>query len=243
MSIHTSRSASDQIAALVQGVPLPVERLADDYLDIIAEALGAAFEESGLASPTIMATGTEAEITALLESFLKRRIDEDPIWRGVVSHVGRGTESINFNGKMLEKRPDLSITLAAPSQSVRFPVIVEAKVIDRHTGKTAKLYCQNGVRRFQTGDYAWGCQEAFMLAYVRDHSDLYPSLHRELLAEDGKGTPVFGTLSGLETRTIPRGELATSDHARSFVYRHQPCPDNLPGPISLWHIWLLVPTA
>lgn len=243
MSIHAARSASDQIAALVQGVRLPVERIADDYLNIIAEALGAAFEEAGLASPTIMATGTEAEITALLESILKRRIDEDPIWRGVVSHVGRGTESINFDGKKLEKRPDLSITLTAPWRSVRFPVIVEAKVIDRHTGKTAKLYCQNGVRRFQIGDYAWGCQEAFMLAYVRDGSDLLSSLCGELLAKDINGTSAFGTLTELEARTFPRGELATSNHARSFVYGHQSLPDNAPGPISLWHIWLRVPTA
>lgn len=162
---------------------------------------------------------------------------------GIVSHVGRGIESINFDGTRLEKRPDLSLTLTAPSHGQRFPLIVEAKIIDYHTGKTAKLYCENGVRRFQVGDYAWECREAFMLAFVRDNVELLPTLTPDLVAKNDNDTFAFGTLAGLDARSTPSGELATSRHSRSFIYNHQSSPNDAPGPISIWHIWLRTPTV
>lgn len=244
MSSHVARSASAQISALVRGASLPVDSLADDYLEIIAEEISEAFTEASDAEPLVIATASEPEITALLESNLKRRLDEDSsIWRGIVSHVGRGIESINFDGTKLEKRPDLSLTLTAPSHGQRFPLIVEAKIIDCHSGKTAKLYCENGVRRFQVGDYAWGCREAFMLAFVRNEAELIPTLIPDLVIRGVDGAPTYGTLAEPEIREMSGGELATSSHSRSFLYSHQPAPNDMPGPISLWHIWLRTPTA
>jgi len=34
------------------------------------------------------------------------------------------------------------------------------------------------------------------------------------------------------------GNLATSQHGRTFTYIHQDAPNNQPGSISLWHLWL-----
>ena len=231
-------SAQDQIAALVQGIQLPLMPISEEVLDVIVEGLTQAFGEAYLGSPTAVAKGNEADVTALLESHLKRRIDDDPLWRSIVAHVGRGTESINFDGEKTEKRPDLSITLTDRARSLRFPLIVEAKIIDSPSLKTVKLYCDKGVQRFLDGDYAWGCREAVMLAYVRDGSELIPAITRHLVVKNGAANRAFGTLSDPVSRPIPKGELAISHHSREFLYAHQQPPSDKPGTIALWHVWM-----
>lgn len=236
MSIVAATPNLDQVAALVRGVQLPLDALDSDYIEIVAEGLSDAFEDARAAALATVTSGTEAAVTALIESYLNRRIDEDPIWRSLVAQVGRGTESINYDGTKLEKRPDLSISFTARSR--RFPLIVEAKIIDHRSSKTAKLYCENGVRRFQTGDYGWGCREALMLAYVRDGSNLVASLTPQIARSNSSGTAEFGTVAGLSVYPSATGERACSKHDRLFVYPSQSPPHHQPGPISLWHIWL-----
>lgn len=236
MSIVAATPNLDQVAALVRSVRLPLEALDPDYLEIIVEGLNDAFEEARATAPATVASGTEEEVTTLIESHLKRRIDEDPFWRSLVAQIGRGTESINYDGTKLTKRPDLSISLTARSR--RFPLIVEAKIIDHPSRKTAKLYCEEGVRRFQAGDYGWGCREALMLAYVRDKSDFKTTLSPQIARLDYSGNFEFGTISELTVRHSAIGEHAFSEHNRSFTYPSQLPPHHKPGPISLWHIWL-----
>ena len=50
----------------------------------------------------------------------------------------------------------------------RFPLVAEAKIFDATASKTAALYCENGIRRFVEGEYAWANREAFMVGYVRE---------------------------------------------------------------------------
>src|ERR1022692_3243795 len=61
----------------------------------------------------------------------------------------RGGESISFDGKRLELRPDLGIYLTGRHRN--FPLVVECKIIDGPTGKGVDLYCVNGIRRFVEG--------------------------------------------------------------------------------------------
>ncbi len=231
-----SNASFDQVAALVSGVKLPLEPIGEEFLDIVVEGLTSAFEDARAAAPTTVANESEAAVTALLETHLNRKIDEDPFWGTLVASVGRGTESVNFDGTKLEKRPDLSITFSERSR--RFPLIVEAKIVDHQSGKTSKLYCDNGIERFLNGDYAWGCQEAFMLAYVRDTSSQLSTLQARLLPTNNSVELPYATLEGPSKRCTGGGELAITRHSRAFNYPCQPAPDHKPGDIHLWHLWL-----
>jgi hypothetical protein len=163
-------------------------------------------------------------------------IEEDPFWGQLVLCVARGKESLSFDGSHLEKSPDLSIYLSNRNRG--FPLVTEAKIVDAASSKTEALYCDNGIRRFVEGEYAWGNREAFMVAYVRDGSSISTKL-----------TPFLSTVMSqippgylIETLPIVAGsgtaDLAHSRHGRSFIYAGHAWPSLEPGPISVSHLWL-----
>ena len=84
-----------------------------------------------------------------------------------ISSVRQGSQGF-ADGSHIEKRPDLTLYLT--SRNPNFPLVVECKIIDRRTRKGVDLYCEEGLRRFIDGEYAWTNSEAVMLAYVRDQS-------------------------------------------------------------------------
>ena len=229
------RPRVDQVAELTSGLPLPLEPIANDHLEVLAERLRQAFDDVRVRAPTTVATGKESEVTALMQARLNRMIEEDSLWRQLVLWVGRGTESISFDGSHLEKRPDLSIVLSGANR--RFPLVAEAKILDTAASKTTALYCRNGIRRFVQGEYAWGNREAFMIGYVRDGSSIDPTL-KAFLSEVADLEPDRYLV---EVLPVPIGpgpsDLAYTRHGRKFVYGSQR-PPNSPGPISLWHLWL-----
>jgi hypothetical protein len=222
MSPATRSPRPDQITELTLGVAsLPLPELNVRLLQYVADALHLAFTDLRPRHKHTFLTGDEAEITALMESRLKSLRDQNPKWAALVSTVVRGWESHNYDGRRLEVRPDLSIVFTHKYRD-RFPLRVECKLIDHPGGKTAADYCKDGIARYEVGDYAWACREAFMLAYVRDGSDL--------------NTRLAPKVSGL-LRHPTRADLAFSDHARAFVLRP---PFGSPGQIKLWHLWLTV---
>ena len=222
MSSATTHPRPDQIAELTRGVSsLPLPPLSDRLLQFVADILVRAFTDLRNRHPHAFRCGNETDITGLMESRLKSMRDEDPRWEMRVSAVVRGWESHSFDGRRLEVRPDLSIVLTDRHRD-RFPLRVECKLIDHPAGKAARDYCHDGVARYEAGDYAWANREAFMLAYVRDGSDLMARLApkvSDLLCRPG------------------RQDLAISDHARAFVLLP---PFGNPGQIKLWHLWLTV---
>ena len=229
------RPRVDQVAELTRGLRLPLEPISNDHLEVLAECLRRAFDDVRVRAPTTVATGKESEVNALMQARLIRMIEEDSLWRQLVLWVGRGTESISFDGSHLEKRPDLSIVLSGANR--RFPLVAEAKVLDTAASKTTALYCKNGIRRFVQGEYAWGNREAFMIGYVRDGSSIDPTLNA-FLSEVADSDP---DRYRVEVLPVPVGsglsDLAYTRHGRKFVYGSQR-PPNRPGPISLWHLWL-----
>lgn len=229
------RPRVDQVAELTRGLRLPLEPIANDHLEVMAERLRQAFDDIRVHAPTTVATGEESEVTALMQARLNRMIEEDPLWRQLVLCVGRGMESISFDGSHLEKRPDLSIVLSGANR--RFPLVAEAKILDTAASKTAALYCENGIRRFVQGEYAWGNREAFMIGYVRDGASIDPTLEAFLSKAENLDPERYL----VEALPVPVGsgpsDLAYTRHGRKFVYGSQPPPNN-PGPISLWHLWL-----
>ena len=232
---RTVRPRPDQIAELTRGLRLPLEPIADDHLEILADGLRQAFDDVRTSSPDTVAAGEEPEVTSLMEARLNRLVTEDALWRQLVLYVGRGTERINFDGSSLEKRPDFSIVLSGRER--RFPLVAEAKILDAAASKTAALYCKEGIRRFVEGEYAWGNREAFMIGYVRDGSLIDPALTDAL----SRAARLHPDRYLVESLPVPVGsgasDLAYTRHGRNFVYRSQP-PPNISGPISIWHLWL-----
>lgn len=222
----------DQISELTRGLDLPLAAIDDIYLHIIADGVSQAFEDIRITTPTIVATGDEAEVTALLEARLNRMIEEDKVWRQLIAAVVRGKESLSFNGEHLEKRPDLSILLSA--RALRFPLIVEAKIIDATKGEN--LYCSQGLRRFLDGEYGWGGREAFMIAYVRDGTTIASRL-QPYLAKSTWATH-YSVEDAPAAFAVCGCDAARSRHGRSFLYSHLTPPANEPGPIALWHLWV-----
>ncbi|MGY3698949.1 hypothetical protein ACVIGA_009091 [Bradyrhizobium sp. USDA 3240] len=231
MSSSALSPRPDQIAELTRGLDLPLAAIDDIYLRIIAEGVIQAFKDIRASVPTSVASGDEAEVTALLVARLNRMIEEDRVWRQLVTCVVRGAESLSYNGAHLEKRPDLSILLSG--RALRFPLIAEAKIIDAVRGES--LYCSHGLKRFLDGEYAWGGREAFMIAYVRDGTTIASRLEPYLAkAAKSASYAVQGALTALAYGC----DTARSTHGRSFLYSHTAPPANEPGVIALWHLWV-----
>ena len=116
-------------------------------------------------------------------------------------------------------------------------MVVEAKILDTTTSRRVADYCDDGIRRFVEGEYAWASREAFMLGYVRDGSTIKSKLTPALSKAAGSNPP------GYLVRQLPRAagtggiDLAYTEHGRSFVYPLQ-TPPNAAQPISIWHLWL-----
>ncbi len=229
------RPRYDQVAELTRGVRLPLAPIAGDHLEILAEGLRKAFNDVRADSPDTVAAGQEPEVTALMQARLNRLIDEHPLWRQLVLCVARGSESISFDGSHLEKRPDLSIVLSGADR--RFPLIAEAKILDAVASKTIRLYCENGIRRFVQGEYAWGNREAFMIGYVRDGSSIDTTLKAFLSNAATSDSDVYQVHALPASIGTGLPDLAYTLHGRNFVYGNQ-SPPNTPGSISLWHLWL-----
>ena len=229
------RPRPDQVAELTRGLRLPLPAIADDHLEILAEGLRKAFGDLRTRKAEAIVTGTEPEVTALMEARLNRLIREDPLWGQLVLCVGRGMESISFDGSHLEKRPDLSIVLSGRDQCFR--LVAEAKILDAATSRTAEMYCEKGIRRFVEGEYAWGNREAFMIGYVRDGSSILATL-KACLSKAMESHPDRYLVQVLPVPVrSDSSDLAYTRHRRDFVYGGQQ-PPNHPGPIALWHLWL-----
>ncbi len=224
----------DQIGELTRGLSLPLDPIDGDHLQVIAEGLSRAFQEIQQAWPAIVATGSEAEVTALLVARLNSLIDHDIFWGQLVMCVVRGAESSSADASHIEKRPDLSIYLSSHRRN--FPLIAEAKILD--STKTEGMYCNNGLSRFLTGEYAWARQEAFMVGYVRDGSSIETRLLPFLKADMATVPSRYAVEVPPTSAGGSIGDLAKSRHGRKFTYSHQTPLKHTPGSIDIWHLWL-----
>lgn len=225
----------DQIEELTRGVKLPLAPLNDNHIVIIAEMLAEAWKHLLQSQRQTLLAGNEAEINALMETRLNIALEKTQPWSILVSNVARGKETSSFDGSHLEKRPDLSIQLTDRNRN--FPLVVECKIIDHSSQQTVKLYCNNGIVRFVLGEYAWANREAFMLAYVRDGSSIKSSL-TPLLRKSQKSNPDPYCTEKVPVSANPLTlDLACSRHSRNFHYLSG-LPNNIPGPIDLWHLWI-----
>ncbi|MBL4808417.1 MAG: hypothetical protein JKY31_14200 [Rhodobacteraceae bacterium] len=200
------------------------------------EAIIKAWKELQSSKSSLLQLGSEAEVSALLEARLNQYCQSLPLWRDVVHSVQRGRESINHNGAKLEKRPDVSLVLLYGNRN--FPMVVECKIIDQPNKKGTRLYCLEGISRFVCGDYAWASSQAMMLGYVRDGSTVSGKLSPYLTSKASIKPDPFQTLVPPQPRPDINPTVHHSQHKRSFEYLPS-VNGTAPGPIDLYHLWLL----
>jgi hypothetical protein len=203
----------------------------------IAEVLTRAWNDLLVDRRSILHSGGETEVNTLIETRLNALLEDDELWSQLVRGVARGRETVSFDGRHLEKRPDLSIHLTDRNPS--FPLIVECKLIDAPSGKKIKFYCDDGLMRFVRGEYGWATREAFMFAYVRDGSTILSSLE-PVLAKNRAQQPDVYLTDALPESIGGSDMLARSRHNRQFRYIGQ--SHDSPGAVVIWHLWIAAST-
>lgn len=122
----------------------------------------------------VLSTAKEDEITFELYRVLEDHFLDSGAVAGFdrrrFRNVVRAPEITNYDGTHPAKKPDLVAFLmkrehlsVRPSQDALF---AECKPVD-DAHPTGQHYCDSGIRRFVTGDYAWAMQQGMMVAYVR----------------------------------------------------------------------------
>jgi hypothetical protein len=227
----------DQVSELTRGLELPLPPIAYVHLAVIFDGVKRAFDRLVAEHGGALAVKEENELNGLLQARLNSLCAEEKLLSQMVACVVRGGESISFDGKRLELRPDLGIYLTGRHRS--FPLVVECKIIDGHTGKGVDLYCVNGVRRFVEGEYAWGSSQGLMVAYVRDGSTVSRTLAPHLSTNAVNNPDPFRTESMPSEEGTP--PVWISRHGREFNYVGG--AGGKPGPIGISHLWFKAPSA
>lgn len=159
----------------------------------------------------------------------------------------RGAESVNFNGKKLEKRPDLVFSLKDRRPGIDIgnydAVFAECKILDGNSSKNVGLYVKDGISRFVIGDYAWAMPQALMIGYLRTSQELPESLSKYFFKQKTGGEfnskvyhlqdePVMCPRSN--RRNVYR--VCRTVHDRPWGY--PPDGKRKPGNITIRHLWL-----
>lgn len=223
------------IHALTRPVPaLPFGALQRAHMDCILELILAAWQNIQANPANNIKNYDEPDITLLLEVELNNFRLSDPIWEAMISSIARGKESVTYDARHIEKKPDLSIYLTSNKLS-NFALAVECKIIGG--GRTVRNYCDDGLVRFIKGEYAWAWQQGFMLAYVRNSTTIQSVLEPHLKASQSVSPDPYQTKSLPAAVSITGADVARSTHDRTFAYL-PPHQASRPGLIDIWHVWL-----
>jgi len=187
-----------------------------------------------------LSTAGEVKCTARLVKLLNKLRDApDESLKGFSSSmfqvVARGGEVESFDGKHLEKRPDMVFRLIQPRPGIASSeydgLFVECKVVD--VTHSLSAYCKHGLRRFVSGEYAWAMREALMVAYVRGGWTVNKGLAKHLKKHES----TYAITAALAPRVgegAAKPQVLVSAHARTWTYPS----GSLPGVIEVAHLWL-----
>jgi hypothetical protein len=218
-----------------QGLLQAVEAaMCEAWAKIHVRGAGSAFDPS---------TANEDAITLVLQQTLWKMLQDAPstalFSTRRISTVERSPSVPSWNGKKINKQPDLVFRLCSTrpyrARHEAYGIFAECKVIE--PSKRINLYCKNGLARYVTGDYAWYMRTAMMFAFVRNCHTTPSNLAKYLYAREKE----FSTISvGIETpcrdRPCPSKTLVTI-HDRTGVDASQGRPA---GEIQMSHLWFQV---
>jgi hypothetical protein len=234
-----------------QEFDLPHPRIALPVILVVHRVFLQAFDLLRKRKPSL-AGELEDEITADLEGIIEndlRQKNGDPAKGGVPGFDRNSFEAvtrhqcvINHDGTKLKKEPDLCFKLRADADArvlaTQFALFIECKPVDAgHAAGSA--YCDDGLKRFVTGDYAWAMRDAMMVAYVRDSrtiaKNLLPAMQKPSRRETLKTVILPQALGHPGARVTPYAEaLHRSRHARMF---RLPAGKGPAVEITIYHSW------
>ncbi|WP_143195568.1 hypothetical protein [Archangium sp. Cb G35] len=187
-----------------------------------------------------LSTASEVEFTARLVQLLNdlRDLPDDNLRSfssSMFQVVVRGGEVESFDGKHLEKRPDMVFRLIQPRPGIASSeydgLFVECKIVDvKHP---LSLYCKDGLRRFLDGEYAWAMKEALMVAYSRQGWTV-PKYLVPYLKKHSSACAIVETLAPRAGERPAKPQVLVSSHARTWSYPG----GGTPGKIEVAHLWL-----
>jgi len=191
-------------------------------------ALKAAFELLRSEPPArfVLSRAKEDEITLALYRILEDRLLDTKAVAGFdrrrFRNIVRAPEIPNYDGTHPAKKPDLVAFLmkrehlsVRPSQDALF---AECKPVD-DTHQVGGDYCDSGIGRFISGDYAWAMQEGIMIAYVRGDRTIHTHLKTVLASERRHTALGFPSVPTAVRSTLASDEpLQFTIHERSFLW-------------------------
>lgn len=232
------------IGLMTSGYDQPTAKIAPSLLVIVQNTLSLAWRElikKNRVDGFCICTSTEDEITERLHLILGEfHAAGDDIVVGLSQFETSNREGKfrNYNGKNLDKQPDLSFRPLRghiPSKNtVPTAIFIECKPIDSsHPVKST--YCRAGLVRFVNGDYSWAVDRAMMVGYVRNNCSLPGGLSTSFSDNSVvKDLSINGEL--VELNPTQAGDLVYhSIHERAFKI-----PDSTAsvGCITIHHLWL-----
>lgn len=173
-------------------------------------------------------------VCQLLNQMLGEESPTVPGFTGaIIDSVIRAESICNYDGRELNKNPDLVIRLAnEPLVSTRrwVGVFVESKIVS--TSHTMDGYATNGIGRFVRGEYAWAMSDGIMLAYQKPKYRPMNALTDRLISDSSLCTqPYNGVLLVERDGFAPIS--GRSSHTRDWSY----LGGGAPGAIQIWHLW------
>jgi len=145
-------------------------------------------------------------------------------------------EAVNFDQTKKSKRPDLVayLCLRANVQPSQDGIFIECKPVDA-THPLLSDYCDEGIKRFIVGDYAWAMTEALMVGYNTVHPKPSEALANPLSKRTKTLLPI-GKPSDCKIGTH-KPPVAITRHKRIFSLNGRKATA-----ITLRHLWLARPT-
>lgn len=189
-----------------------------------------------------LTTATENEITEELHEAVVNRVfgsgAVDGFNKQVFAPGIREPKIRNYNFTSLDKMPDLFFQLVNRPTGIintQDGVFIECKPVDK-AHPIPKHYCDRGIMRFVSGDYAWAMTSALMVAYARPDYTILPHLADALTER----TTTISTLSppqacSLSVFGAANEAVHISLHERSFQYLENGKDADT---ITIRHLWL-----
>jgi hypothetical protein len=158
--------------------------------------------------------------------------------------VYRQAQVSDYTGKKLGKSPDLCFRLSPDDSEEYFGIsehdalFVECKPVD-NTHPAGSKYCDDGLIRFVTGDYAWAMPQAMMIAYARHgrtmRAHLVPAMREPKRMKSLASSQLPERLSIKDEQDAEGIEpIHSSLHSRAFEWPHG---KGKATDITIYHLW------
>lgn len=189
-----------------------------------------------------LTTATEDQITHELHEAVVNKIFGSGIVEGfnkqVFAPAIREPKIRNYNFTSLDKMPDLIIQfINRPTGIINTQdgLFIECKPVDK-AHPIPKHYCDRGIMRFVSGDYAWAMTSALMVAYARPDYTIVPHLS-DALTERATTIPTLSPPEACSLSVFGPANQAVhiSLHERNFRYLEN---GKGAGTITIRHLWL-----